>query len=488
LDLLVLSDRYPPFAAGGAELSLHRVLREIAREHSVHVVALMGDTRHTRTYEHEGVVVTELPNQADWPLHHLKQNGVANRLIKWSDIPIQQIRSRPAADKLFRLSRYKRYQHRQAASCLARSGFEKETAKTLLDGVLGRKRIRGGVKIDEQVFSEGWTAKELVRIFKNKDIRHLHADNYRAICFSQQLKSTTRSYFVRDHRFFCARFDQSKIINGKLCTHCSFDCAGIDAPEATKALGDLLRRNHEYRLKCLNAGGFVGTTSKFLEADLKKLLDRPVARIPNSIDDEQSTADLIRGVPQLVGHNGLIVGMLTENKGQIDLVKAWAGHLAANPDMKLHFAGRGQRIEKRIRDIAAKFDIEGQIILHGYVGRSDLFRLMASCQVVILPTLWHEPFGRVPLEAALTRRPVVSFASGGLKESIANGKTGFMVKPGDFDALFEKFEELRDDVGLARAMGHEAYRRLTKQYCIDEIVPQFSAMFGHRTMIEKAPS
>ena len=57
--------------------------------------------------------------------------------------------------------------------------------------------------------------------------------------------------------------------------------------------------------------------------------------------------------------------------------------------------------------------------------------------VVVMPSITPEPFGRVALEAQAMGRPIVAFEHGGAVESIEHGKTGWLATPGDVHSLAE---------------------------------------------------
>ncbi|MFA9428872.1 glycosyltransferase family 4 protein [Egicoccus sp. AB-alg2] len=61
--------------------------------------------------------------------------------------------------------------------------------------------------------------------------------------------------------------------------------------------------------------------------------------------------------------------------------------------------------------------------------------LLAGAQAVLFPIRWPEPFGLVPLEANACGTPVVAFANGAVPEVVADGRSGFLVAPGDLDGL-----------------------------------------------------
>jgi len=67
-----------------------------------------------------------------------------------------------------------------------------------------------------------------------------------------------------------------------------------------------------------------------------------------------------------------------------------------------------------------------------FVGRiqpEQFYRLMSRARAVVMPSIWPEPFGRVPVEANRLGTPAVVTNRGGLPETIVDEKTGFVVKP-----------------------------------------------------------
>lgn len=69
------------------------------------------------------------------------------------------------------------------------------------------------------------------------------------------------------------------------------------------------------------------------------------------------------------------------------------------------------------------------------VERWELWRLMAGSAVTLTPVGWDEPFGLVAAESQMAGCPVVGYRRGGLPEVVTEGIGGFLVDPGDFDAL-----------------------------------------------------
>jgi len=74
------------------------------------------------------------------------------------------------------------------------------------------------------------------------------------------------------------------------------------------------------------------------------------------------------------------------------------------------------------------------VAVHPGVPRASLWTAMARAAVVLYPVGWDEPFGMAAAEAQACGTPVVAFRRGALGEVIADGRTGFLVAPGDMRA------------------------------------------------------
>lgn len=169
----------------------------------------------------------------------------------------------------------------------------------------------------------------------------------------------------------------------------------------------------------------------------------------------------------------IAVGRLDPIKNYPDMVKAWAKVHEKHPDWSLDIFGVGGMRKKIIRLIKA-YGLEGCIRL---CGRStDIRTEMLSRSAMVMSSL-GEGFPMVMLEASACGLPIVSYdCNCGPSEIIDDGKTGFVVKEGDVDALAEgisrliESEELRHEFGRAAAAKSEDFR-------IEHIMPQWDNLF-----------
>ena len=84
--------------------------------------------------------------------------------------------------------------------------------------------------------------------------------------------------------------------------------------------------------------------------------------------------------------------------------------------------------------------------------RSVLNRYYSAANVFVT-TPWYEPFGITPIEAMACRRPVVGSDTGGIKYTVVDGETGYLVPPRNADALAERLALLSRDRSLGARMG-----------------------------------
>ena len=87
--------------------------------------------------------------------------------------------------------------------------------------------------------------------------------------------------------------------------------------------------------------------------------------------------------------------------------------------------------------------------------------------IIIVPSIYGEPFGLVGVEAFSVGRPVIASRVGGIPEWLDDGKTGFLVDPGNPEQISEKVIKLFSDKKLLEEMGKNAHKK-AEQFSIDK--------------------
>jgi glycosyltransferase involved in cell wall biosynthesis len=117
----------------------------------------------------------------------------------------------------------------------------------------------------------------------------------------------------------------------------------------------------------------------------------------------------------------------------------------------------------RLMDVAREEGVFDRVHFVGQRGR-DVLPLHYAAADVFVTTPWYEPFGITPVEAMACARPVIGANVGGIKTTVVDGQTGFLVPPNDPDALAGKLIALKREPELARALGLAGYRRARRVY------------------------
>lgn len=111
---------------------------------------------------------------------------------------------------------------------------------------------------------------------------------------------------------------------------------------------------------------------------------------------------------------------------------------------------------------AAELGISDRVTFTGF--REDVADLLPALDVVVHASVEPEPFGRVITEAMAMKRPVVASAAGGPVEIIEDGRSGYLVPPGDHEALADRVVELLKDPSLAAQIGERAAREVARRF------------------------
>jgi glycosyltransferase involved in cell wall biosynthesis len=136
-------------------------------------------------------------------------------------------------------------------------------------------------------------------------------------------------------------------------------------------------------------------------------------------------------------------GRFSPEKGYAKLVEAAAIVTRADPGVGFVLFGDGPLRGDLVRQIAG-LGLEGRFILAGF--RTDLEQFLPHLDL-LAQSSFTEGLPVVVLEALAAAVPVVATAVGGTPEAIVAGETGYLVPPGDSQALAQRILDLaRDDV------------------------------------------
>jgi D-inositol-3-phosphate glycosyltransferase len=141
----------------------------------------------------------------------------------------------------------------------------------------------------------------------------------------------------------------------------------------------------------------------------------------------------------------------------------------------------------RLQALATQLGIGEHVRFTGQRGRAEL-RYYYGAADVFVTTPWYEPFGITPVEAMACERPVIGSEVGGIKTTVIDGVTGFLVPSRDPQAVAERLATLHRDRALAARMGAEGLRRAYQHYTWRTVASQAAAIYCAVLQETRAPA
>jgi glycosyltransferase involved in cell wall biosynthesis len=210
---------------------------------------------------------------------------------------------------------------------------------------------------------------------------------------------------------------------------------------------------------------------------------------------------LQRSSPQ--GQRGtrvLFLGVVGPSKGTFDLLEA-AARLRPNgtssseesSPLELWVAGPEERAGDlaRVCARAQELGLADMCHLPGVVRGASKTQLLQGSDLFTLPS-YHEGLPMAILEAMATGLPVVATHVGGIPELVQDGYNGYLIRPGDVEALAEKLNLLARDPKLREIMGQRnreiAERELDVGQYVERLVALYESLIAGQGLAHEEPS
>ena len=178
-----------------------------------------------------------------------------------------------------------------------------------------------------------------------------------------------------------------------------------------------------------------------------------------------------------VGHDEIVylfIGNYKKSKGLDILIQSFGEVIQNIPHAKLIYTTEHEsesskddvrRIESLVRELPYR-----DRVLH-LKGVSDMQRLMASADVLVMPFLDTDGPSDYPIaiiEAMAVGKPVIATGVGGIPEIVCHGETGILADRGSVENLSQAMVELGNDESKRRQFGLNAVEK-SKRFRLDRI-------------------
>ncbi len=172
------------------------------------------------------------------------------------------------------------------------------------------------------------------------------------------------------------------------------------------------------------------------------------------------------GKPSSVnGKTVLFLGSLGQRKGVFDILQAAPWIFEKHPDARILLAGaeesRGEK--QRIDQMCEEKKISDRIQFLGVVTGPSKLKLYQSASIYLLPSYGENlPFSL--LEAMAAGLPVITTPVGAIPEIVEDGHNGFLIEPGDVQALARRIDQLLSDDELRSSMSSANVSRIKTDF------------------------
>jgi glycosyltransferase involved in cell wall biosynthesis len=171
------------------------------------------------------------------------------------------------------------------------------------------------------------------------------------------------------------------------------------------------------------------------------------------------------------------VGRLSEQKGQILLVRAVAALARKGLDVELVLVGDGEMRED-IESVVSSEGIGKNVRITGYVSGDVVKKEILEARAFVLPS-FAEGLPVAIMEALALARPVVSTYVAGIPELVIPGRTGWLVPAGSIEALVPVLEAvLGTDPERLGAMGRNGQAAVRAQHDARVSAAQLQELFA----------
>jgi glycosyltransferase involved in cell wall biosynthesis len=154
------------------------------------------------------------------------------------------------------------------------------------------------------------------------------------------------------------------------------------------------------------------------------------------------------------GHRVVYVGRLERYKNVDVLIQAMARLAPKIPDAELVVIGEGGD-RARLEGVAREAGMAERTRFTGFIEEAERDRLLAGSRVCVCPSS-KEGWGLTVIEANALGTPNVASDAPGLRDSVRDGETGFLVPDRDVAAFADRIGALLTDDALALRMSRES--------------------------------
>lgn len=203
-------------------------------------------------------------------------------------------------------------------------------------------------------------------------------------------------------------------------------------------------------------------------------LDNPIHTIYNFVDMSKfrettvTRCQLAEKGEKIVMH----ISNFRPVKRVTDVVRAFR-RISEKVNARLVMVGEGPEL-MAARGVAKQLGIDDRV---KFLGTNENIENLLPCADLVFQPSEHESFGLAHLEAMACKVPVLCTDSGGVREVVEDGVTGYLCEVGDIEAMANLAIKVLTNENLARQMGEAGRERAQRLFSRDAAVDAYESVY-----------
>ncbi|MBN1405774.1 MAG: lipopolysaccharide heptosyltransferase II [Candidatus Omnitrophica bacterium] len=166
-----------------------------------------------------------------------------------------------------------------------------------------------------------------------------------------------------------------------------------------------------------------------------------------------------------------VIARITPLKGHAYFLRAIAKIVKTMPNVKVFIVGDAPENKKKYK--MELMTMVNRLSIARYINflgtRSDIPKVLSTMDLLVLPTITPEAFGRVIIEAFACGVPVVATKVGGIVDIIKHEKNGLLIPPADHNAMAEAMTRILKDRKLAADLAQQARQDVERNFSLEKM-------------------
>ena len=233
--------------------------------------------------------------------------------------------------------------------------------------------------------------------------------------------------------------------------------------------------NEKKMIRWMNMASATIAISRVVQKKFEKKLKNPPVLIYHGVPAGKYATEEHR-IFETETTNIILAGRIVEEKGQMDAIRAVEELVHGQDQLAVHLTITGNRrgdyittIEKYVKDhgLDPWIEVLPHQDLHSMRKKMDIGLICSKC----------EAFGRVTIEAMMSKELLIGADTGATPELIEDGVTGLLYRQGDYHSLAEKIRYAVTHKEESRLIAECGYREALEKYTIERNVDQLTALY-----------